>query len=217
MSALLPFTFDKEMCKIELKAFGNLLKMNSELSEQKQILPFFKKSKNLAAFIGFMHSNINKFDRLSSEFSFYGQFTCDLITGDSNSKSFCIVEFEDSREKSVFTKQTRQHPYWSRRYEVGFGQLLDWIWTISDFRNTPSFTDTFGDVNADFIALLIIGRSKFIKEKTDKRRFSWRSRNVSINGVKVTCMTYDELYQAICKRITALDSDEANDFEEIEE
>jgi hypothetical protein len=217
MTKLMPFAFDIKQCKKELKEFGDILRKNVTLSEQKIVLPFFKKSKHLGAFIGFMHSNIGRFDRFASEFSFYGQFSCDLISGDSITKSYCIVEFEDAESKSIFARSARSHPYWSRRYETGFGQLVDWIWTISDFRHTPPFNDTFGSVNADFIALLIIGRNRFIKDANDKRRFEWRSRNVSVNGIKVTCMTYDELYRAICHKIIALNTDEGIDFERVDE
>jgi len=217
MKELLNLDFDVNKCKKELKEFGALLHKHKTLSERKTILPFFKRRKHLGAFIGFHHSGNTKLDRFATEFGFFGNYRCDLISGDSNTKSYCVVEFEDAKPNSIFSKRGRDSSYWANRIEDGFSQIVDWFWTLSDFKKTDNFRDTFGDTEADFIALIVIGRNRFLKRTSDKTRFRWRSKNISVNNIKVTCMTYDELYKAMCERIKALNTDEDNDFEPIQD
>lgn len=216
MSPLAHLKFDIVKCRAELKEFGKLLNKHKELAEQKQILPFFKKRKHLGALIGSFHTGATNFDRFETEHALFGDFRCDLISGDSQSKSYCIVEFEDAKKNSIFTGTTRRTSFWAKRMEVGFGQIIDWFYMLDDMKNTSKFRDDFGDSDADFLPLLIIGRSRFIKD-SDKKRLRWRNMHVSVGSTKVQCMTYDELYKALCTRLSTLSDDENNTFKPLTE
>jgi Domain of unknown function (DUF4263) len=63
---------------------------------------------------------------LAFQFPFFGDFTADLLLGNKKAGEFCVVEFEDGREDSIFKKQPKRgNPEWSTRFEHGFSQLTD--------------------------------------------------------------------------------------------
>jgi hypothetical protein len=90
-------------CKTELAEFKRLLDSKASLSERDDILPFFNAHRHLAALVGSYNPRINRFDRIATEFSLFGDYACDLVIGDSITHNFCFVEFEDATPKSVFT------------------------------------------------------------------------------------------------------------------
>jgi hypothetical protein len=73
--------FDPAKCQSELTAFGKLLAAKSNLSERDDLLPFFKKRKQLSAFIGTYAPNIGPAPRLAYEFPFFGDFAADVVLG----------------------------------------------------------------------------------------------------------------------------------------
>ena len=92
-----------EECRKELRAFADLLTAKDELSERDDILPFFRRHRHLACFIGTYIPAIANPDLVAIEFDLFGDFTCDLAIGDSHNKTYLLVEFEDVKAKSLFT------------------------------------------------------------------------------------------------------------------
>ena len=109
MKTLEKITLSLSRCKKELGAFRTLLERKTALSERKDILPFFKAHKHLAALVGAYNPKINRFDRIATVFSLFGDYACDLVIGDSASHNFCFVEFQDASPTSVFVRMTRRY------------------------------------------------------------------------------------------------------------
>jgi hypothetical protein len=95
MKSFLPVDFKWASFEKELEEFGDLLRENNTLEEQKQILPFFKSKPYLSAGISLIH--IFNCDSLAYEFDLWGKFTCDLVIGSSHSKTYYFIEFEDAK------------------------------------------------------------------------------------------------------------------------
>lgn len=116
-------TLSIEQCKRELAEFETLLGGKQELKENQDILPFFRSHRQLASFMGTYIPDIANPDRLALEYDLFGDFTCDLAVGDSTSKTFLLVEFEDALPGSLFkTIPNKATPEWSPRLEHGFSR-----------------------------------------------------------------------------------------------
>lgn len=89
--------FSPEKCRAELAAFKKLLDSRKELGERKDIQKFFKRRKQLSAFIGTFAPNIGPAKRLAFEFPFLGDFSADIVLGNNESGTFCVVELEDGK------------------------------------------------------------------------------------------------------------------------
>ncbi|MEM9275497.1 MAG: Shedu immune nuclease family protein [Cyanobacteria bacterium P01_F01_bin.143] len=199
MRNLNPFRLSLTKCVSELDEFDKLLQ-NEELQEAKDILPFFKKNLHLSAFLGSYVPNINRFDILKHEFTFFGDFRADLVVGDSITRNYCFIEFEDATRNSIFVKKSRSTSEWSPRFEHAFSQIIDWFWKMEDFKNTTEFRSIFGSENIDFYGMLIIGRKSFLSS-LDKARLEWRLNKVLIDSRKVICITFDQLAEDIRDRL----------------
>jgi hypothetical protein len=198
MKSLEPFKFDYQKGIQELEEFDKLLSSRDELGERDDILPFFRKRRHLSAFLGALNPNIINFNRLAFELYLMGSFSCDLAIGDSESGSYCLFEFEDAKENSVFKKhRTKSTPEWSSRFDHGFSQVIDWLWLLDDFKQTGQFRKLFGAHEINFTAYLIVGRSKYID---DENRFRWRQNKVLVNSHKIHCFTFDELLIALKRK-----------------
>jgi hypothetical protein len=137
MKTLEGINLDITQCKTDLVELKKLLDGKSALSERNDILPFFRAHKHLAALNGSYNAKINRFDRIASEFSLFGDYACDLVIGDSVSRHFCFVEFEDASPTSVFTtKKGKSTPEWSPRFDHGFSQIIDWFLVLDDQKRT---------------------------------------------------------------------------------
>src|SRR5713101_8756760 len=97
------FVFDRTACLSELAEFRELLESNTELSEQDQLLPKFRGWRHLTAFMGSYHPKCIRRDLLKSEFPFWESFRADFVIGDSSSKTYVLVEFEDAKRDSLFS------------------------------------------------------------------------------------------------------------------
>jgi hypothetical protein len=193
MKELQPISFDLSLVRAELGRLKALLGSKAELSERDDIQPLFKSCPQLSAFIGTQIPGVSPADRIAFEFDVFGDFTADLVIGNSERKAFCAVEFEDARPNSVLHKTTgRATKEWGRRLEHGFGQLLDWFFAFDDLKHSTTFAKHFGSASAEFSGLLVIGRSSHLDEH-DTRRLLWRSNRVAVNTHKVLCRTFDEL------------------------
>lgn len=193
---------NQEECQKELDEFRNLLRdPQKELSEAKDLLPLFKRSKQLTSLLGSFHPGISVADMISHEFDLDDYF-CDFVVGDKNRGAFCFVEFEDATKKSVFVERERSVPEWSPRFEHGFSQLVDWAFKLHDMeKSVETFEAKFGTRITDFMSLLVIGRDSFLEQR-EVNRLKWRCDKVVVNSQKIRCITFDQLLHEMNYAIT---------------
>lgn len=193
--------FKPSKCRKELKELKHLLDTNDSLKERQDILPFFRKRHHLSVFVGSYIPNIISFDRLAFEYPIYGDFACDLAIGDSQTNTYCFVEFENATPNSIFQKQGKKAtPEWSSRFEHGFSQVVDWFWKLDDMSRSTDFKSKFG---ADFVkyhGLLVLGRSHYL-DYAEQQRLKWRLDRVLVNSKHIFCVTFDELYTDLDTRL----------------
>lgn len=205
MPTLSPVPISKKQVKADLKAFRAILDDpgRPELSESKDILPFFKGCPQLCAFMGTYNPSIVDFKNIvtASEFDIFGDHVADLAVGDTTRHQYCFIEFEDARASSIFRKATKATPEWAPRFEHGFSQLLDWILWIENNKGNPAFKNRFGVGNIHYIMLLIIGRDRHLANASLRDRFTWRNESVFVAGKQVHCLTFDALYEDLKYRI----------------
>lgn len=193
--------YDRAQCKRELQDFAAMLKSSAELSERKDILPFFKNRKQLSAMIGTFDARIWPVTELSHEFSFLGDFSADLLVGNRAKKHFLAVEFEDGRTDSIFKKlAAKSTTEWSQRFDHGFSQLVDWFCTLDDYKKIDKFKSQFGNGHITFSGLLIIGRNAGVSE-ADRIRLAWRTEKVRVDSHSISCVTFDDLYEYLADRL----------------
>jgi Domain of unknown function (DUF4263) len=197
MKTLEKFRIRHDQCQRELIELKAMLDGSSALKERTDILPFFRTHQHLAALVGSYNPQINQFDRIATEFDLFGDFTCDLVVGDSKSHNFCFVEFEDAAANSIFVKKrSKATPEWSPRFEHGFSQILDWFSILEDQKRTVQFQSKFESLTIQYVGLLVIGRRHYLDE-SQYSRLRWRSDQVNVGNKKVYCLTFDELYQTL--------------------
>lgn len=197
-----PIAFSYEQCLDEAREFQTFLGSHTSLKERDEILPFFKVRKHLSAFMGVYSSHIYEFNCVAHEYPLFGDFTCDLVTGDWNRKAYIFVEFENAEPNSIFIKKSRNVPEWAPRFEHGFSQIVDWFYKLDTQRHTPDFEERFKDRAIDISGLLIVGRKQDLGPR-EKDRLNWRERRVDINGNKIYCMTFDDLCERILFRLSS--------------
>ncbi|MFI5398923.1 MAG: Shedu immune nuclease family protein [Candidatus Binatia bacterium] len=202
MKALEPLDFSWPDCENELKEFRVLLDSHHDLSERADILPFFRKRRNLSSFISTYHPHLLTRSLIAYEYPLYGDFSTDLLVGDARASAYCFVEFEDATQSSVFQDGGRSVPYWSQRFLSGYSQLVDWFWKLDDFRATADFTSRFGNRSAQFAGFLVVGRSRYVRP-VDLERLVWWRNSVRISNQSVFCLTYDELCEGLEMRMAA--------------
>jgi Domain of unknown function (DUF4263) len=197
------FSLSKKRAEWELSRFQRLLDTHSHtpLRERDHILPFFRKHRHAAALIGTCHGRLVRMDRIASEFDIFGDHRADLVVGDSQNHEYCFVEFEDATETSIFKKSTKATLDWSPRFEHGFSQIIDWILWLDNQKGTTAYTTRFGVPSIQFVALLIIGRDRFLEQAPLRERLAWRSEQVVVASRKVNCFTYDRLYRDLSARL----------------
>lgn len=191
--------FDLSKCKLELTELKD--KLNSDdnhndfRSESKEILPFFYQRTNLCLAIGISHPSLGWVNLLKTEYDL-GNFRCDLVLGNLEEKRFLLIEFEDAEENSIFKKlKTRRASEWATRLEHGLSQIIDWIYNLSDMKQTDDYKSRFGE-NPQLSYLLIIGRSRFLDE-SEKKRLLWRVEHTVVDSQKILILTFDELAEKI--------------------
>lgn len=198
------FHFDPRTCRVELGAFGDLLNTVDALSERNEILPFFRAHRHLAALAGAFNRSIGRIDRLAFEYDIFGDFAADLVVGDFQKPAFTLIEFEDAEPGSIFRSGAKYAAEWSPRFERGYSQIVDWLWKLDDLRATDDFEHRFGGRDAVFTGILVIGRNRHLGER-ERRRLNWRSRKTVINSEHILCLTFDDFYEELANRLTALE------------
>ncbi len=193
MKILAKHSFNAKQCRDEWNDFAQLLADHQILSEKEHILPFFKRNHNLSILICSYFPQIKKPDLFAHEYEIYGDFIADLVIGDSETHRYLLVEFEDGRPDSIFTKKrNKSTPDWSPRIEAAFSQLVDWLWKLEDMRSTADFHNTFGSRRAKFQGLIIIGKDMNL-EPQEIDRLKWRMDRTMIDSNAISCVSFNEL------------------------
>ncbi len=202
MKEFADIVFDPAKCQRELKALGKLLASSKNLSERDDLLPFFKKRRQLSAFLGTFTPDIGPATQLAFEFPFLGDFAADIVLGNRDQGEYCVVELEDGRPDSIFAragkKATRE---WSRRFDHGFSQLVDWFYSLDDLKKTSRFARDFGEGHIKFFGLLLIGRNVGLSP-SDRARLKWRSEKVLVDSHPIGCLTFDDLLLTLQRRMS---------------
>ncbi|MBI2604447.1 MAG: DUF4263 domain-containing protein [Deltaproteobacteria bacterium] len=127
----------------------------------------------------------------------------DFAVGDSTSRHFVLVEFENAVENSVFKIKNRDAkkliPEWSARFEHGFSQLVDWTWIMTESRQAPVIKAAFRGEVKGWTLLLVAGRKGKISSQ-ELERLEWRTAHAAVQGRKVHHVTFDELYEDLRAR-----------------
>jgi hypothetical protein len=196
-----PIQFSHKQCRKEALEFRDLLQANKSLKERDQILPFFKAREQLSAFLGSYVSGVVRYDRIAHELDLMGSFSCDVAVGDSLSKRYAFVEFEDARPQSVFVKKrAKKTPEWSPRFEHGFSQLVDWFFKLDNERGTAEFKAMFETEPITYEGILIVGRDEPLGPR-ELERLKWREQFVPIHSRKVHCLTFDQVCSDLLERL----------------
>lgn len=192
--------FDAARCRSELEEMSALLQ-KPELSERKDVLPFFRARDQLCALIGEYVPDFGKNPLIAHEFGLLNDYRADLFVGSRETEEYLAVEFEDGRSDSIFRSVSgRNTKEWSPRFEHGYSQLVDWFATLDDYKKTDKFRREFGTGHVRFSGLLVIGRSAALTPD-DRSRLRWRSDRVKVDSHTIDCVTFDDLYEALRKRL----------------
>jgi hypothetical protein len=180
--------------------------------ERRQFLPFFARHPQLCAYLGFFNSAVRSATHIATEFSLWGDFTCDLLAGSIRDKAFLCVEFEDARENSLFRPQAgRRNSHWGTRAEHGVSQVIDWLFRISREDGSDQLQRDFGARHLRLMGLVVVGRSADLNEYA-RVRLEWRSQNSSVGGANIWIVTYDDLLEWLKGRVEMIRrSDEISD------
>jgi hypothetical protein len=120
-------------------------------------------------------------DLLAYQYQLFGDFSCDLVVGDSQSKSYGFIEWEDGTAGCLFRQQGRKAtPEWATRFEHGLSQVIDWFWKLDEMAHTEEFEERFGNRRASYFGLLVIGRDSHLAHPREQRR-------VALAGVESPC------------------------------
>lgn len=138
------------------------------------------------------------------------EFRADYAVANSDRSRFIFVEFEHARANSIFSTKasTKAHQsyQWSRSFEHGFSQIVDWYYRLDDYQRTSRLQEHFGAPAIKYIGLLVVGRDRYLHASGLSQRFEWRRSHTVINSLHIRCVTFDELaveLRANCNRLLA--------------
>jgi hypothetical protein len=192
--------FNLAQCRLEVGELHSWLNAHPTLGE-KAIRDFFRPRRHLSAFVGSCDPNVNRFDRIAFEYPLFGDFTCDLVVGDSAGGAFCFVEFEDAGPQSLFIRRgKRATREWSPRFDHGFSQIIDWFHKLDDMEKSSDYTNRFGAATIRHTGVLIVGRNQYLNPG-ERERLVWRSDHVVVASRAVQCMTFDGLAAVLQARL----------------
>jgi hypothetical protein len=201
MKAFDSLIFDPAQCRQEVAELRQWLAQNPILDEKRQILPFFRKRRQLSAFVASYGKDLNDYDRIAFEYPLFGDFTCDLVVGDSARNAYSFIEFEDAGPTSWFIqggkRVTRE---WSSRFEHGYSQIIDWFYKLDDMRRSDDSIARFGARSIVHSAVLVIGRDQYLKPG-ERERLEWRRANVVVASRRIESVTFDELAKDLEARL----------------
>src|SRR5690348_13613190 len=94
---------DLAACRNEVGALREMLAKSADLRES-TFRRLFRENRNLAALSGLYNPSVVRFDRIAWEYVLFGDFRCDLVVGDSVTKAYTFIEYEEARPNSLFVK-----------------------------------------------------------------------------------------------------------------
>jgi Domain of unknown function (DUF4263) len=192
MKVLDAIKFDRVTYERELTDFEQMLNKQSALSELNDILPFFKQNRQLSAKIGNIVPQTYKIDKIAFEFDIFGDFKCDLAVGNSQTHTYCFIEFENATEKSIFVKKSEKYQSeFAPRFEHGYSQVADWFYKLHN-TSDADLEERFGTHHIDYSGILIIGRDHYLTPN-EKRRLKWRHKHTVVDSKNISTITFDEL------------------------
>ena len=187
--------FDYATFKREIQEYEDFLNSKVDLDEMADIQPFFKLRPTLTSHIASSISNISVPNKIAFEYNIFGDFACDLAVGNTDSNTYCFIEFEDAKKKSLFIED-RKHKYkpsYGQRLEHGYSQIVDWFYKIS-IQSNREIKDRFDVDEIDYYGILIIGRNSYL-DATLRYRLAWRSNNLELLTKKINILTFDDLLE----------------------
>ena len=193
--------FDPTRCRKEVDELRRWLARRPLLDETKHIRPFFRKRRHLSAFVASYSADIVRFDRIAFEYPLFGDFTADLVVGDSVKRAYCFIEFEDAGPASLFVKQGKKATRaWSPRFDHGYSQIIDWFAKLEDMRKSDDFAARFGARSIRYTGVLVLGRDHYLLPG-ERERLEWRRNNVVVASQKVHVLTFDGLVEDLQGRL----------------
>jgi Shedu protein SduA, C-terminal len=193
--------FDPAKCRKQLSQFKKLLDSKKVLIERKELQPFFRSREQLTAFFGTYAPDIGPANRLAYEFPLFGDFAADIVLGNADIGEYCLIELEDAGATSILRKvKGKATKEWAPRFDHGCSQLVDWFYALDDMKKTGAFAKHFGHGHIKFFGLLVIGRSDDLSDD-DRTRLKWRTEKVLVDSHPLTCLTFDEIYLHLERRI----------------
>jgi len=126
MRSLEPIEPDPARLRRELDELEQFLSTGAPLKEREHVAPFFKERPQLAAALGFACNEVQYVDRFAIELGLFGDFACDVASGDSDANAFTLVEFERTpflrvRSPGACAIGRRGSNMDSRSSSIGFG------------------------------------------------------------------------------------------------
>jgi hypothetical protein len=200
MPGFSPHHLDLGACRAQVGELRVLLQSAAEIDEG-TFNQFFRARTHLSALIGLYNPAIARFDLLAWEYRLFGDFQCDIVVGDSITKAFTFIEYEDAQSNSLFVKHgakaTRE---WSPRFDHGYSQLVDWFYIIRVMTDTPDMEAQFGKRSIDYTGVLVVGRDQYM-DAGERLRLDWRREYMVVNSKKIICVTYDQLLDDLTFRL----------------
>jgi hypothetical protein len=203
MKTFRPIGLDVGTLASDLDDLEAFLSAKTHRKERAEIAPFFKERIDLCAALSLTNSAVEAPNRVATELDLFGDFACDVASGDSEANAYTLVEFEDAQEYSVFSRLEtgKTMKRWSPRFEHGFSQLVDWAWRMSaESSSSDAFRRIFGNSHPTVHLLLVVGRDADLT-KDDLDRLRWRANHTSLGAFRMSCFTFDGVLQSIRRRL----------------
>ena len=108
MKTLETIVFDPIQCRVEIAALSKLLRSSKNLAEREDIQRFFRKRKQLSAFIGTFAPNIGLANRLAYEFPIRGDFAADPTVVDRQAAHRRRSLFQDPNRLQLHRPRRRR-------------------------------------------------------------------------------------------------------------
>ncbi len=187
-----------------LEALQRLL-VTSKLDEEPDILPLFRNHPHLCA----LFSRVYFIDQAWARLAFrceltIGFFRADLVVADLHRNHYLLVEFEHGHADSIFTTGGRSTPAWSKTFERGYSQIVDWFWWLARNSESGPYPRLFPRAMPTISGLLVIGRDIPEQETELRERLAWRMLKTRVDSHEIYLSTYDELYRALRSNLQAM-------------
>jgi hypothetical protein len=187
----------------EIDEFRDFL-MTNPRGERNDFLPFFRQRQQLCAFLATLNYRVQSGTHVKAVLELWGDFVCDLATGNPKSGAFVLVEFEDASPRSLFQpKPRRKNSVWGQRTEQAVSQVNDWLFRLHSEGPSDQMTRDFGARHVNIMGVIVVGRSSDVSHY-DRVRLDWRSQNSIIGGSQLSIFTYDDLLEWLDGRITMI-------------